>query len=172
MIQFTVYGVAAPKGNKSAFPVRRKAGGLGVAVKEGKSERFADWRRRVEEVVQTKAREGVPMHDGPLAVRLQFYLPRPQSEPKTRRTWPVRKPDLDKLCRGVLDCLSGVLIADDARVIELWLRKDFAAASADPRPRVEVLVDRWGGGEKGEEPGPQAFGIRVEESRAGSLRAD
>ncbi len=36
----------------------------------------------------------------------------------------------------------------------------------------KVTWPREGGEERGEEPGPVAFGIRVEESRAGSLRTD
>jgi len=137
---FTVYGVPAPKGNKSAFPIRKGGRLTGrVAVVE-KGEGHKDWSRRVEEVVQAHAAGGAELLDGPLALAVRFYLPRPVSEPKRRRTWPQRKPDLDKLIRALLDPMSGVLIADDARIVELFASKDFAEATEDPRPRAVVSV--------------------------------
>lgn len=126
-VSFTVWGTPAPKGSKSAFPIRRKSGAMGVAVVEGKTDRQKDWSRRIEEVVQGLAATGSPMLDGPLVAAVEFWLPRPASAPKRRRTWPDRKPDLDKLLRAILDPMSGVLIADDARIVEfVGLSKDYA----------------------------------------------
>lgn len=135
MISFTVYGIPAPKGSKSAFPIRRKATGkMGAVVVEGKTERQADWKHRVEAVVQHLAARGEPMLDGPLVARIAFHLPRPASAPK-RRIAPDRKPDLDKLIRAILDPLSGVLIADDARIVRIEASKFYTAS-----PSAEVSL--------------------------------
>lgn len=142
-ISFTVYGVPAPKGSKSAFPIRRSTGRMGVAVVEGKSARQKDWAHRVEEVVQGLAEGGAPMLDGPIDAWVCFFLPKPKSAPKRRRTWPDRKPDLDKLIRALMDPLTGVLIVDDARIVNFSrLEKVYAedATPEDSRPRAEVML--------------------------------
>jgi Holliday junction resolvase RusA-like endonuclease len=64
---------------------------------------------------------------GPVQLRLIFGLRRPQSAPKTRRTWPIGKNsgDLDKLARAVFDALTGVLLKDDSLVIGMSVSKDY-----------------------------------------------
>ncbi|MGQ0669536.1 MAG: RusA family crossover junction endodeoxyribonuclease, partial [Actinomycetota bacterium] len=103
-----------------------------------------DWSRRVEEVVQSLAAEGVPMLEGPIIAWVTFWVPKPRSAPKRRRTWPDRKPDLDKLCRAIMDPCSGVLIRDDAQIVEfICLRKLYADEDLfDHRPRAEVRLWR------------------------------
>lgn len=66
-----------------------------------------------------------PAFDDPVAVQVDFYLPRPKSAPKRQR-YPHRKPDLDKLLRAILDSLTGVVLVDDARVVDVTMRKRFA----------------------------------------------
>ena len=57
--------------------------------------------------------------DGPLTVRMFFTVPKPKSAPRSRRTWPDRKPDLSKLPRSTEDALKTAgVIADDARIVE------------------------------------------------------
>lgn len=142
-LRFTVYGIPSPKGSKSAFPIRRKTGAMGAVIVEGKTPNQADWLRRVEAVVQQRAQEGAPILNEPLEAHVTFYLPKPKSAPKTRRTWPDRKPDLDKLTRALLDALTGVLVKDDARFIHEDLWKRFADDDPlDQRPRAEVEVWR------------------------------
>jgi Holliday junction resolvase RusA-like endonuclease len=148
-VEFTVFGVPAPKGSKRGFPVRREGGAMGVAIVEGKTDRQKDWARRVEEVVQGLAQSGAEMLRGPLVASCVFYVPRPASAPKTRRTWPDKRPDLSKYLRAIEDPLSGVLFVDDAQIIEyVTLRKDFAEATPDPRPRCEYSL--WRKDEYGE----------------------
>ena len=117
-----VYGHPAPQGSKKFVGVA-KSTGRGILVESSK--RVKPWRQDVK-AAAIEARKGAAPLDGPLRVRMVFTLPKPKSAPKRRRTYPDRKPDLDKLCRSTLDSLveSGV-IADDARVIELTLLKVF-----------------------------------------------
>lgn len=56
--------------------------------------------------------------DQPLAAVMVFTMPKPVSAPRTRRTWPMRMPDLSKLCRSTEDALTKLVWADDARVVE------------------------------------------------------
>jgi crossover junction endodeoxyribonuclease RusA len=115
-LEFTVFGIPAPKGSKRGFVVGSRA----VVVDDNKPA-LRDWTRSVNDVV------------------IDFFLPKPASAPKRRRTWPMRKPDLDKLTRAMLDPLVKVrLIADDARIVELRVSKDYA--SGGDRPRAEVRV--------------------------------
>jgi Holliday junction resolvase RusA-like endonuclease len=46
------------------------------------------------------------------------------------------KPDIDKLSRSVLDCLSGRIIKDDSQVVILNARKEYT----DKSPGVLVRV--------------------------------
>jgi Holliday junction resolvase RusA-like endonuclease len=140
-LRFTVFGTPQPKGSKSAFPIRRKGGGLGVSVREGKpGSPFEEWRRRVESVVQdlaerqNLARRGNGLLTGPLRVRMDFVFAKPKSAPKSRLHPDVR-PDLGKLVRGVEDAMTGSLIKDDAQIVSLDVSKEYGAP-----PRVEVFV--------------------------------
>lgn len=64
--------------------------------------------------------------EGPVAVDVTFTVRKPASAPKRRRTWPAKKPDLDKLLRAVLDALTiAGAIGDDAQVVESSARKVF-----------------------------------------------
>ncbi len=62
---------------------------------------------------------GVPFL-GPIAVELCFTMRKPVGAPKTRRTWPIVYPDVDKCARAVLDAatLAG-LWGDDSQVVDL-----------------------------------------------------
>ena len=172
---FTVFGDPAPKGAMRAFAVR-KGGALtgGTVVTARGSARQSEWTARVLEAVQRKAVGGAEVLDGPLRLRVWFFLRRPKSTPKRRRTWPDRTPDLDKLVRLVLDALTGTLIADDARVVQIVAEKDYAEFTSDPRPRACVSVSRISEGEGVTEdagpPGPaENRDPLVADGRAGDL---
>jgi crossover junction endodeoxyribonuclease RusA len=83
------------------------------------SKEIGPWRRAVAAAARTARADGQRPLDGPLAIAVDFWLPRPKTTPKTRLMLPVGPPDIDKLLRGALDPLtqSGVL-HDDARIVE------------------------------------------------------
>ena len=107
-----VYGQPAPQGSK------RHVGG-GRMIESSKA--VKPWREAVKFaalLVREKAGMPAPL-DGPLLARVVFTVPKPKSAPKSRRTWPDRKPDLSKLLRSTEDALTDAgLIADDARLVE------------------------------------------------------
>jgi Holliday junction resolvase RusA-like endonuclease len=81
--------------------------------------------------------------DGPLAVHLAFYLPRPKSHYGTgRNSCKVKgsapaypRPDLDNFVKGALDAILGTVIADDSLVVNLAAWKGYG----DPG-RTEIRI--------------------------------
>lgn len=114
MIRIVVYGCPAPQGSKSFKGLAKS----GRAILAESSKRVKPWRQDVK-AAGIEARKGAPPIDGPILARMVFTLPKPKSAPKTRRTYPDRKPDLSKLVRSTEDALTDAgVIADDARIVE------------------------------------------------------
>src|SRR6185437_630698 len=96
--------------------------GHGVMVESSKN--VKPWREAVVWATRDAMERPDHMPDarllGPVEIGIVFTVPKPKSAPKTRRTFPDRKPDLDKLCRSTLDAIvTAGVIEDDARVINL-----------------------------------------------------
>lgn len=128
-LMFTVYGVARPKGSTRAF--MRPGMKFPIVTSDNKS--VKGWEQSVRAAIQQHA-PGVFFH-GPVTVRITFELPRPKSMPK-RVEHHVKKPDIDKLARGSLDAMKGVLWNDDSQVVELVARKVYA--SDQPKAVIEI----------------------------------
>jgi Holliday junction resolvase RusA-like endonuclease len=108
------------------------------------SEGVAPWRTDVRaEVLAAMGNRG---HRGfrrgvPVYVRLEFVLPRPQSTPKRRTPPAVKRPDVDKLARAVLDALTSAgALADDSQVVDLHPIKRLAELDETPGCRITVAV--------------------------------
>lgn len=76
----------------------------------------------------------------PVCLTLQFILPRPSSTPKriVDRVPHTKKPDIENLCKSVMDALTGVLFADDKQVFSLNAEKWIASISDSPGVFVTV----------------------------------
>lgn len=116
----TVYGTPAPQGSKN---VNRYGATYESSIK------VKPWREAVKWAVNDQHGQAVQNFDpfsGPVVVELVFTLAKPASAPKRTRTWPARRPDLDKLVRATLDgiCESGV-IRNDGQVVELTAAKRY-----------------------------------------------
>jgi Holliday junction resolvase RusA-like endonuclease len=112
-VSFFIEGVPIPQGSKTVSQAKGRAW-----LRDANAARLKPWRH----VVATHADLGVTF-DCPVTVTLSFVLPRPQ---KPRWAVPAVKPDIDKLTRAVLDGLTdGGLLADDARVVDLIVRKRY-----------------------------------------------
>lgn len=139
-LRVTVHGTPAPQGSKKAYVRGRHA----VLVES--SPAVKPWRQDVVAALVDAIRAAAwqPL-DGPVTVEIEFRLRRPASAPK-RRTLPDRKPDLDKLARATLDAITTAgAIADDARVVDLALRKRYAPAG-EPTGAVITISDLSSGG--------------------------
>lgn len=146
MIKFRVNGVPAPQGSK------RHVGG-GRMVESSKA--VGPWR----EAVRAEGSQ-VRRHDPawslrmierfqPLSVTIVFVLHRPQGHFGTGRnackvresspSFPTGRPDVDKLCRAVLDGLvAGGVMADDSQVVSLNCVKVYASNGEAPGALIEV----------------------------------
>lgn len=120
IIRLIVRGTPAPQGSKS-FKGMTNAG---RAILTESSKKVKPWRMDVKAAAEAwiaSQRSQMIAHapiDGPVIVRMVFTLKKPSSAPKTRRTFPMRTPDLSKLARSTEDALTDAGIwADDARVV-------------------------------------------------------
>lgn len=130
-LTFTVFGNPAPQGSKRHV-------GRGILVES--SPALKDWRLDVT-MAARKAMEGRLPLEGAVAVALTFSLRKPTSMPK-KVLWPTKRPDVDKLARGVLDALTaGGVFGDDSQVVHLVADKCYAGTlGALDIPGVEITV--------------------------------
>jgi len=141
LASFRVLGVAAPQGSKSFKGMVEGKRGQQIPRLVESSKLLPKWRKEVTKQAAIAWRN--PPLDQPLVVIMTFTLPKPASAPKTRTTWPDRKPDVSKLARAVEDSLTDAgVFADDARIVDLIARKRFPneGAGALPSPGVVVHV--------------------------------
>ena len=120
-IRIIVYGLAGPQGSKAFKGMRKGKDGRSHAILLESSAKVKPWRENVH-AAALAVRAGADPIDAPIRVWMVFTLPKPASNPKRRTTWPMRTPDLSKLCRSTEDALttSGIW-KDDARVCEYAL---------------------------------------------------
>lgn len=140
-VEFVVYGIPAPQGSKSFKGLR-----AGKALMVESSKKVKPWRAAVKAaaVEVTGSLPGWEVLDGPLVAAMVFTLPKPVSAPKRRRTWPMRYPDVSKLLRATEDAMSGVVWADDARVVEYRrLAKVYPGEGRDALDAPGAVVRVW-----------------------------
>lgn len=119
-----VPGTPAPQGSK-------KHVGRGILVESSKA--LGPWRERVALAAHQRAiAHQIPPIDGAVAVRLEFVMPRPASTPKRSTPPAIKRPDIDKLARGILDAITGIVFADDSRVTDLHATKRLAEIGETP----------------------------------------
>lgn len=142
LASFRILGLPAPQGSKSFKGMVEGARGQQIPRLVESSKQLPKWRKEVTKQAALAWR-GKPPLDQPLLVVMTFTLPKPKSAPKTRTTYPDRKPDGSKLLRAVEDALTDAGVwADDARGIDLIARKRYPneGSGALPSPGVVVHV--------------------------------
>jgi Holliday junction resolvase RusA-like endonuclease len=141
-ISFGVRGVPVPQGAL----VRSPHGGL----YHRDAKRLDAWRGAIAVEAADAVGDNRPM-EGPVAVAIEFVLPRPQSHylpANGRRSRPLLRadapefvsgpPDVDKLCRALLDALTAVVIRDDGQVASVSARKVYETDDRHTGCRVSV----------------------------------
>lgn len=124
VVSFFAPGVPATKGSTRSF-----VSPAGKLVTKNDNPRGKPWQGVVAvAAMQAGVRQGDP--DASVEVRMTFFLERPRGHFRSGGTLkgaapraPAKKPDIDKLVRCVLDALTGIAYADDARVTALVARK-------------------------------------------------
>ena len=92
------------------------------------SKREKPWRNLVSDnarIAMTREKFTQFDKDVPVSVRITFLMPRPKT---VKRHMPIVPPDIDKLCRAVLDALTDVGVwVDDSQVVDLGATKIYAS---------------------------------------------
>jgi crossover junction endodeoxyribonuclease RusA len=128
ILTFHVPGKPAPQGSKRHV-------GRGIMVESSKE--LGPWRERVA-LCAHNAMCGRSLLDGAVRVRLDLTLPRPKSAPKRSTPHAVKRPDVDKLVRAILDAITDVIIADDSQVVDLHATKRLAELGETPGVAITV----------------------------------
>lgn len=128
-VSFFAPGAPAPQGSKRHI-------GNGRMIESSKL--LGPWRERVSWfAVQAMKRYGPPI-TGAVVMDLDFVMPRPKSTPKTKTTPAIKRPDIDKLTRAILDALSGVAYVDDSQVVGLRASKRLALPGEYPGCHITI----------------------------------
>lgn len=115
-ITIHVEGTPAPQGSKRAFVVNGRA----VITEDSKKTR--PWREDVRQAAISEMAGEAPL-DGPIALWVDFYLPKPKS---VKRPYPSVRPDSDKLARAFCDALTSAgVYKDDSQVVDLTVTKRY-----------------------------------------------
>lgn len=137
-MKFFVPGRPAPQGSKRHV-------GRGILIES--SRRLRPWREDVKRAA-IEAWTSEPTKE-PVRLTLHFDFSRPKAHYYSGRNAGVLRPeapslyssngrdDVDKLARGVLDALTGVVYADDGQVVILHAKKAYSE-----RPGVTVEVEK------------------------------
>lgn len=130
-LAFFVTGTPVPQGSMRAFGSRI------IQSPEVKA-----WRGEVtaEALTAAEAAGWEELWDGPCALDLIFYLPRPK---RPRWPWPAVRPDVDKLARAVMDALCPRdpdlrVLAEDSRIVALTAIKRYADGDHPAGVHIEL----------------------------------
>jgi Holliday junction resolvase RusA-like endonuclease len=139
-VEFTVHGTPAQQGSKTYVPTAK-----GPRAKESNERALRDWRSAVSAAAH-QAMNGQPPLHGPLRLHVEFVFPRPRAHYRTGRyagqlkqaapTWCDKRPDLDKLLRGLGDALTGIAIVDDAAIVQIAASKIYGS----PAAHIEIFA--------------------------------
>lgn len=126
-IAIEVFGLPAPQGSKRIIHGR---------LVEASSAKLNKWRKEITSVASTYLHtNGWEPFEGPVQLRITFYLPRPKT---VKRDLPTVPPDLDKLIRAVGDGLTDAQVwGDDSQVVSLVCEKVYAD---DREPGAEIEI--------------------------------
>ena len=136
IVQITVPGAPVPKGRPRLSTIN----GHARAFTPSKTRRYEDLIR----LEAGRVMEGRDQLQGPTRVRIRAFMPMPQALAKHKtkgpaaeagQLRPVKKPDLDNMCK-LLDALNGIVWPDDNQVVELVAEKFYSV-----RPRLELVAE-------------------------------
>lgn len=160
-IAFFVAGIPQPKGSTKAFGfiARNKSTGQALRNQRGApiirtvvtsdNPNVRPWAALVSDAAR-QATGRTPPIEGPVWLRLVFYLPPPKYvRERIERGMKKRgvvevpahvvKPDVDKLTRAIGDAVRGVLYNDDAQVVSIEAAKGYAWGGTPPGAQVTVI---------------------------------
>lgn len=131
-IEIKVLGEPIPQGSTRAFITKS-----GRPIITHSNKNLKQWRQRIATEAQAKR----PAHwdmDSAILINIDFLMPRPKSLPK-KVTEDIKRPDIDKLIRAVLDGLTGIYYADDSQVVHLFASKKYVDRFEAPGVTIRVV---------------------------------
>lgn len=102
--------------------------------------RFGEWRTDIKQRA-IQAMEGESASTRPIRLMCEFQLPVPTSSIRKYQTgWlpHVKRPDVDKLMRALLDALTGIVWVDDSQVCYAMVNKVYAW---NGQPGADIIID-------------------------------
>lgn len=134
MLEFVIPGVPVGKG-------RPRAAQRGKHIQLYTPAKTATYESTVA-LAGHQAMSGRPPMDGPVLAMLTIHLPIPQSWSKRKQAaalagaeLPTKKPDADNVVKAIFDAFNGVVWNDDTQVVDMVVRKRYAAV-----PGVAVKI--------------------------------
>jgi len=125
-IEFSVRGVPQPKGSKKGFVIPK----TNRAIVVDANPKTKPWQVLIKHVAGQYAPPEGPW-EGPVALCVRLWMPRPSTVPKVRLGYPTTRPDALKLCRACEDALTGVIYGDDSQVVDLYIQKRYGPPGVD-----------------------------------------
>lgn len=126
MIRLYVQGKPIPKGNHKAFQRGSK-----IFITDAQGGTLSDWQDAIR--VQARKYCKSPISETVFFLRVTFMFKHPKNhytakgdKSKHWRYYHVKRPDVDKLLRAVLDALTGTVYDDDSQVQLLNSTKKYA----------------------------------------------
>ena len=145
-VSFSVRGTPKPAGSKRGFATK---GGRVVMV-DASGQAGKDNRHDIRCTAQD-AMAGTEPTRHAVTVSVTFFFDRPKSHYRSGArsaelrpdapTSHARTPDIDKLCRQVLDGMTGIVFVDDSQVTSIHAKKRYGAAA--------TMVDVWSNDARG-----------------------
>lgn len=123
VVSFVAIGTPAPKGNMRIAPHGRRL--------YDASEGLPAWTKILESLASEYVLRRHPPLAGPVGFEVVFHLARPK-RPK-HPTFPIGRPDLDKLLRAVADPFSGAVFGDDGQIVRWLAEARYVVELGEPR---------------------------------------
>ena len=121
---FTIPGKAVPQGRGRAARIHTKTGREFVKVMDESKSR--NWKAYIKYLaaheMQRSNFEGFSSIS-PLRMRVMVVMVRPK-KPKNPH-WPIVKPDVSNIIKGIEDALNGLVYPDDSQLVEIAIRKQY-----------------------------------------------
>ena len=135
-VTFFVPGIPVTKGSLTRMP----NGAMIPAGTAASRQRFANWRDDIRHASIDAMGERM-VSRAPIRILCEISLPYPTSSiRKFQFGWlpHLKKPDVDKLLRAILDPLKGIVFADDSQVVFCTVNKVYAW---NDRPGAYIVID-------------------------------
>jgi len=132
MVSFTVKGAPAAK----ARPRFTSMNGKVRAYTPKKSATY-------ENLVKLEAQKYITKPiDGPVALYIHFYLPRPKRLVWKTKQMPSiytdKRPDIDNLAKSIIDGLNDIAFRDDGQIAMLHIQKRYCEGNSQSRTSIKI----------------------------------